>query len=360
MCAMRVERAACGVGFVASRRGAAERGVVEAALHALRCVEHRGACAADGLTSDGAGLMTDLPYALFGYPPESVAVAFLFLPSDALRSTKAFDIFADTFEFYDLHVLESRDVPTNPTVLGPIARRTLPTLRQAIIKRPAQARTLAAFERQLYAAKQMTRKRWRKYGLDTSCFFTSLSATTVVYKALVRAAELDRFYLDLQHPAFVSRFALFHRRFSTNTRTAWDRAQPFRLIAHNGEINTIAGNRAWAASRERSLGLEAGELLTQAGISDTGSLNEMIEALRHRSGMLSLAEALAVVMPPAENNAYHTFWGRALEPWTARRLSPSPTGRSSAHGLTGTASVRAAGWKPTTPSIWRPRLASSL
>lgn len=312
---MRVERSSCGVGFVASRRGAAERGVVTAALHALRRVEHRGACAADGLTGDGAGLMTDLPHALFGYPPESVAVAFLFLPADGVQSAKAFDVFADTFDFHDLPVLESRDVPTNPTVLGPTARRTLPTLKQAVVKRPPQARTLAAFDRLLYAAKQMTRKRWRKCGLETSCFFASLSATTVVYKALTRAADLDRFYLDLQHPAFASRFALFHRRFSTNTRAAWDRAQPFRLIAHNGEINTIAGNRAWAASRERSLGLEAGELLTQSGISDTGSLNEMIEALRHRSGVLSLAEALAIVMPPAENDPYHTFWGRALEPW---------------------------------------------
>lgn len=312
---MRVEKSSCGVGFIASRRGVAERNVVDAALHALCCVEHRGACAADGRTSDGAGLLTDLPFALFGYPPESVAVAFLFLPVEPVRSARAFDILAETFDFHDLHVLESRDVPTNPTVLGPVARQLLPTLKQAIIKRPPQARTLAAFERLLYAAKQMTRKRWRKQGLDTSSFFASLSPTTIVYKALVRAADLDRFYLDLQHPAFVSRFAIFHRRFSTNTRTAWDRAQPFRLIAHNGEINTIAGNRAWAYSRERSLGLEAGELLTHGNISDTGSLNEMIEALRYRSGVLSLAEALAIVMPPAENDAYHTFWGRALEPW---------------------------------------------
>ena len=312
---MRLEKSSCGVGFIASRRGVPERGVVEAALHALRCVEHRGACAADGRTSDGAGLLTDLPYALFGYPPESIAVAFLFLPAEPARSAHAFDILAETFDFHDLHVLESRDVPTNPTVLGPIARQLLPTLKQAVIKRPPQARTLTAFERLLYAAKQMTRKRWRKQGLDTSCFFASLSPTTIVYKALVRAGDLDRFYLDLQHPTFVSRFALFHRRFSTNTRTAWDRAQPFRLIAHNGEINTIAGNRAWAYSRERSLGLEAGELLTHGNISDTGSLNEMVEALRYRSGVLSLAEALAIVMPPAESDAYHTFWGRALEPW---------------------------------------------
>ncbi|MGQ9897748.1 MAG: glutamate synthase large subunit [Acidobacteriota bacterium] len=312
---MRLEKSSCGVGFVASRRGVAERGILAAALHALRCVEHRGACAADGHTSDGAGILTDLPFDLFGYSPGSIAVAFLFLPAEPTRSACAFDILAETFDFYDLHVLESRDVPTNPTVLGAIARQLLPTLKQAVIKRPSQARTLAAFERLLYAAKQMTRKRWRKQGLETSCFFVSLSPTTIVYKGLVRAGDLDRFYLDLQHPAFVSRFALFHRRFSTNTRTAWDRAQPFRLIAHNGEINTIAGNRSWAYSRERSLGLEAGELLTHGNISDTGSLNEMIEALRYRSGVLSLAEALAIVMPPAENDAYHTFWGRALEPW---------------------------------------------
>src|SRR5262249_36614119 len=122
-------------------------------------------------------------------------------------------------------------------------------------------------------------------------------------------------------PKFVSRFAMFHRRFSTNTTTSWDKAQPFRLIGHNGEINTIEGNRSWAYSCEKSMGLPRNELLTHEGISDSGSLNEMVEALMYRSSLPHIEDALTLMVPPADrDNSYYKFWGRAMEPWDGPAL----------------------------------------
>lgn len=310
------ERSACGVGFVVNRSGQRSHGVLQEALAALARVEHRGACGADGITGDGAGIMTDIPFDLLGYERGKIAVATLFMPADRARSRLALQVFEDTFSFMGLRVLEYREVPCDESVLGTEARNRLPSIKHAIIERPIHCRTDEAFNKLLYLAKQKTRTRERGSGIIQEFFFTSLSTTTIVYKALTNAYDLPRFYRDLQNPSFTTRFALFHRRFSTNTRTSWDKAQPFRLIAHNGEINTIAGNRAWALSRERALGLPPDELLTHEGISDSGSLNEMVEALKYRSSIPHLEDLLAIVMPPADlNNSYYQFWARALEPW---------------------------------------------
>jgi glutamate synthase domain-containing protein 2/glutamate synthase domain-containing protein 3 len=164
--------------------------------------------------------------------------------------------------------------------------------------------------------KQEIRTKQAEQGINKEFFFTSLSGRTIVYKALTMAEVLHKFYLDLQNPAFSTRFAMFHRRFSTNTRTSWDKAQPFRLIAHNGEINTIAGNRSWAHSRERSMGLMRDQILTRTGISDSGSLNEMVEALCYRSAIPHIEDILAIMMPPAQGlSEFYKFWSRAMEPW---------------------------------------------
>lgn len=309
----RNEHAACGVGFTASRHGHYSHQNLQRALKALCGVEHRGACAADGKSSDGAGIMTDIPFELLGYEPGKIAVATLFMPAEAERKATALEVFEKTFLFYGLKIIDYRQVPTEPDVLGPIARESLPAITQAIIERPAHCRTDAAFDRLLYAAKQHVRTQQREHGIVKAFFFASLSANTIVYKALTTAADLPRFYPDLRNPAYKTRFALFHRRFSTNTRTAWDKVQPFRLIGHNGEINTIAGNRSWALSREKSLGLQSDELLTLKGISDSGTLNELAEALKYRSSIPHLEDILAIMIPPAhDNNRYYNFWGRAL------------------------------------------------
>jgi glutamate synthase domain-containing protein 2/glutamate synthase domain-containing protein 1/glutamate synthase domain-containing protein 3 len=309
------ERSACGVGFVAGRKNVASHEHLAQALYALRCVEHRGACGADGLSSDGAGLMTDIPFEYFGYDKGSVAIAVLFIALGTEAQRQTLKIFSDTFAFFGLPIESYRDVPINPDVLGAEARRSMPAIKHVIIRRPDHCRTDASFNKLLYTAKQLARTRVSEHGLD-EFFFASISTNTIVYKALTPADRLEKFYLDLQQPTFKTRFAMFHRRFSTNTRTAWDKAQPFRLIAHNGEINTIAGNRSWGYSREKSLGLREGELLTHHGISDTGTLNEMVEALLYRSSIPSLKDVLSILVPPANSKKpFYKFWSRAMEPW---------------------------------------------
>ncbi|NTW48676.1 MAG: glutamate synthase large subunit [Chlorobiales bacterium] len=310
------EKAACGVGFITSRKGISNHEHLQQALHALRCVEHRGACAVDQISSDGAGIMTDIPFELFGFEKGTMAVMTLFLPSDPERLRIILKMLAETFDFMGLKIESYRDVPIDPSVLGPEALSTLPVIKQAFIARPSHCRTDASFNALLFHAKQRMRLRTRGEGIFSEYFFTSISSNTIVYKALTKSDALDKFYLDLQNPKFKTRFALFHRRFSTNTRTSWDKAQPFRIIAHNGEINTIAGNRSSAASREKSLGLIPNELITHHGISDSGNLNEMVEALHYRSSLARIEDILAIMVPPADvRNNYYKFWRRAMEPW---------------------------------------------
>ena len=310
------EKSACGVGFIASRTNSYSHENLKKALHALSCVEHRGACNADRISSDGAGIMADIPFELFGYERGEVAVATIFAPHDPQRRRKALRVFENTFEFYGLKVLEYRQVPVDPTVLGEIARSTMPYILHAFIERPDHCRTDSSFDKLLYTAKQMTRTKEKAEGIVREFFFASLSARTIVYKALTKANALKEFYPDLKNPDFKTRFALFHRRFSTNTRTSWDKTQPFRIIAHNGEINTITGNRSWAVSREKYLGVPKDELLTREQISDSGSLNEMVESLTYRSSIPFVEDILAIMIPPAsQDNDYYKFWSRAMEPW---------------------------------------------
>ncbi len=310
------ESSACGVGFITSRNREYSHHHLQEGIHALKCVEHRGACAADGITGDGAGIMTDIPFDMLGFEKDTVAVATLFLSQNTVKKNTSLKIFEETFAFLGLEVIDYRDVPINIDALGPDAKETVPAIKQAIIQRPDRCKTNLSFDKRLYAAKQLTRTKLAERSLADALFFTSLSAQTIVYKALSQANALDQFYLDLQNPKYTTRFCLFHRRFSTNTRTSWDKVQPFRLIGHNGEINTIAGNRSWAKSREKMLGVERNEILTREGISDSGSLNEMVEALRYRSSIPNVEDILAIMMPPAsESNDFYKFWSRAMEPW---------------------------------------------
>ena len=315
------EKSACGVGFIVSRNQEYSNEHLKKGLHALRCVEHRGACAADGLTGDGAGIMTDISFELFGYEPDTVAVATLFLSKNKSEQLKALKVFESTFSLFGLDVLEYRDVPVNNLVLGESASQSVPDIKHAVINRPRRAITMLSFDKRLYTAKQLTKSKLYHLKLEEALFFTSLSAKTIVYKALTQSHSLEEFYLDLKNPNYVTRFCLFHRRFSTNTTTSWDKAQPFRLIGHNGEINTIAGNRSWAKSREKMIGAEKNEILTRENISDSGSLNEMVESLRYRSSIPNVEDILAICMPPAtEGNKFYKFWSRAMEPWDGPAL----------------------------------------
>ena len=210
------ESSACGVGFLASLKGSYRHEHLQQGLHALRCVEHRGACGADRLSGDGAGIMTDIPFDLLGYEHNTIALATLFLPSHPERQRKVLNIFSQTFSFYGLDVLEYRDVPVDVSVLGGEALRSLPKILQAVIARPVYCRTDFSFDRLLYSAQRHTLSKLKERGVREDIFFASLSANTVTYKAMVPSSLLDRFYLDLQDARFRTRFVLFHRRFSTN------------------------------------------------------------------------------------------------------------------------------------------------
>ncbi len=319
------EKSACGVGFVINRLGQASNAILQTTLQALRCQEHRGGCDVDFLTADGSGIMTDIPFKMLGFEKGEIAVASIFLPQNPDRARRSLKIFEEVFDFMGLEIKEYREIPMNKSILGKKALASLPPMLHAIIKRPDHCRTDHAFDKLLYLANMFNRMHQRKKNQANEnvreFFFNSLSANTIVYKGLVTANALSEFYLDLQNPAFTTRFGLFHRRFSTNTVSTWDKAQPFRLIGHNGEINTIAGNRSNAFSREKTIGLRKEELLTRFNISDSGSMNEMVEAVSYRSSLHDLEGVMSIMMPPADlSNPYYKFWSRAMEPWDGPAL----------------------------------------
>ena len=310
-----MEKDGCGVGFIVSLKNVRTHSTLEKGIHALNCVEHRGGVGPDNI-GDGAGIMTSIPYELFNRERDTFAVAFLFIPQDTARQKISLQVFEETFWQYGLKVAEYREVPIDPSVLSPLALKIMPKIIQAVILRPDHCRTIYSFERLLYHARQTTRSKEKENGIHHEFFFASLSPRNIIYKALCRSEDLGKLYLDLQDKNYKANFALFHRRFSTNTISTWDKVQPFRLIAHNGEINTIEGNRAWAITREKDLGLRKDELVTHSGISDSGSLNEIAEALRYRSSIPKLAETLAILIPPADPQSdYYKFWSRGMEPW---------------------------------------------
>jgi glutamate synthase domain-containing protein 2/glutamate synthase domain-containing protein 3/glutamate synthase domain-containing protein 1 len=273
--------------------------------------------------------MTDIPFKLLGYERHKVAVASLFAPQDAVRRSEVLKVFEDTFEFFGLKVISYREVPVDLEILGTLARQSVPAILHALIERPPHCSTGYTFDQLLYDARQLLRSKMRDKGYVREFFFTSLSSKTIIYKGMLRSSDLSKFYPDLQNPQYRTRFALFHRRFSTNTRTSWDKAQPFRMIGHNGEINTIAGNRSWAYSRERNLGVRKDELLTHEGLSDSGNLNEMVEALRFRSSMPDLEDILAIMVPPfGKPTHFYEFWSRAMEPWDGPAFITFSDGRT--------------------------------
>jgi glutamate synthase domain-containing protein 2/glutamate synthase domain-containing protein 1/glutamate synthase domain-containing protein 3 len=309
-----VEKDGCGVGFLVSLKNESTHEILEQGIHALECMEHRGGVGPDTI-GDGAGIMTSIPFELFNRERDTFAVAFLFIPQDLEKQKQSLKVFEETFWQYGLKIVEYREVPINTAVLSSLSLKIMPKIIQAIITRPDHCRTLYSFERLLYHARQTTRSKEKENGIY-DFFFSSLSPRNIIYKALCRSEDLSLFYLDLKNKSYKTNFSLFHRRFSTNTVSTWDKTQPFRLIAHNGEINTIEGNRAWAITREKDLGLKADELVTHEGISDSGSLNEIAEGLRYRSSIPKLAETMAILIPPANTDSnYYKFWSRGMEPW---------------------------------------------
>jgi glutamate synthase domain-containing protein 1 len=232
------ERDSCGIGFVADVRGRASRDVLDAALEGLKRVGHRGALAADGITGDGAGVLLPIPVPLVPGPWCGLAMVFL-------REDEARVRIEDACRAEGLGVVGWRSVPTDPRALGDGARTSAPLVDQLVIERPYGVGSDEA-ERRAYQAR-------RRLAGDRGAYVCSLSFRTVTYKALCAAGQLASFYPDLNDPGFAVPFAIFHQRFSTNTEPSWERAQPFRLLCHNGEINAIDGN----VNAMRARGLQA-------------------------------------------------------------------------------------------------------
>jgi glutamate synthase (NADPH/NADH) large chain/glutamate synthase (ferredoxin) len=252
------EHDACGVGFVARATGERSHEIVRLALQAVARVAHRGAASIDQ-SGDGAGLLTQIPIRFFhreayrlGLPlHQPFAVGSCFLPPEAEAFATSTRLIEQAMAFNGLPLLGWRDVPTDPAALGPGARASAPRILQLFVGQPADIDDADSWERRLYLARRDIERDAGPLGLDL--FIASLSCRTIVYKGLLNGTQLATFFPDLRYPEFESAVAVFHQRYSTNTLPSWPLAQPFRMIAHNGEINTLWGNRNAMAAREANL-----------------------------------------------------------------------------------------------------------
>ncbi|MBF2063396.1 MAG: glutamate synthase subunit alpha [Calothrix sp. C42_A2020_038] len=308
------ERDACGVGFIAHFRNQASHDVVEKALQALTCLEHRGGCSADQDSGDGAGILTAIPWELFQQEFESLdihsgtkkyAVGMVFLPQETQAAKEARSIVEKITSEEKLTVLGWRVVPVKPDLLGVQARENLPRIEQVLIV--SEDKSGDSLEQKLYITRRRIFKAIQNISSSEDFYIASLSSRTIVYKGMVRSAVLGEFYTDLQQSAYKSSFAVYHRRFSTNTMPKWPLAQPMRLLGHNGEINTLLGNINWMMAREASLDHPIWESrfnelkpFVQIDNSDSATLDNVLEVLV-RSGRSPL-EALMIMVPEAYNN----------------------------------------------------------
>jgi glutamate synthase (ferredoxin) len=349
------DHAACGVGLVARVSGEPSREVVELALGALAAMEHRGGVGADGEASDGAGVLTAIPWRVLepwlaeqrvAEPrPFSTAVGMVFLPREPGKRSLARELVAKALRDEGLVVVGWRPVPLRPQALPAGVRERHPHVEQVVAQSPMLAGD--ELERALLLARRAVGRALLRQPvirrLD-DLYICSLSSRTVVYKGMVTSPVLPEFYPDLQDPGFVSHFAVLHRRFSTNTAPKWSLAQPMRLLAHNGEINTLLGNLAWMRAREPELaapvwGARIAELLpvVHGDSSDSGALDKFVELLV-RSGRSPL-EALMMAMPAAYEQAgaddagdprvtaFYDYYAGLQEAWDGPALVAFADGR---------------------------------
>ena len=341
----RNEHDACGVGFVANIKGARSHEIIGLGLQLLINLDHRGAVGADPLVGDGAGILIQIPDPLFREwakdtgvtlpAPGKYAVAMCFLP----REAKAREIVVKQFEHFikveGQVLLGWRDVPTDPAGLGKTVLDGMPLIRQAIIASGPHTRDQDHFERKLLTIRKQTQNplaalaKKHKLPAINQLYMPSLSTRTVVYKGLLLAHDVGRFYRDLQNPLTVSAVALVHQRFSTNTFPSWKLAHPYRYIAHNGEINTVRGNVNWINARRRGmeselLGPDLDKMwpLIPHGQSDTACLDNALELLV--AGGYPLAHAVMMLIPEAwagnksmspTRKAFYEYHAALMEPW---------------------------------------------
>ncbi|ENV4538782.1 glutamate synthase large subunit [Salmonella enterica] len=327
-----LEKDNCGFGLIAHIEGEPSHKVVRTAIHALARMQHRGAILADGKTGDGCGLLLQKPDRFFRIVAEergwrlakNYAVGMIFLNKDPELAAASRHIVEEELQQETLSIVGWRDVPTNEGVLGEIALSSLPRIEQIFVNAPAGWRP-RDMERRLFIARRRIEKRLQN---DKDFYVCSLSNLVNIYKGLCMPADLPRFYLDLADLRLESAICLFHQRFSTNTVPRWPLAQPFRYLAHNGEINTITGNRQWARARTYKFQTplipdlqSAAPFVNETG-SDSSSLDNMLELLL--AGGMDIIRAMRLLVPPAwQNNpdmdqdlrAFFDFNSMHMEPW---------------------------------------------
>ncbi len=327
------EHDACGVGMLVNIHGGKSHEIVESALKVLENMQHRGAEGADNKTGDGAGIMLQIPHEfilLQGIPvPEKgkYGTGLLFLPKNLNDQALLLEIVTKEIEKEGLSLMHLRDVPTNPSILGKDALASEPDVKQVFITGFTDSETA---ERKLYIIRKRIETLVNSSSIDSKkeFYIVSLSSKSIIYKGMLSSSQLRHYFPDLTNSYFTSGLALVHSRFSTNTFPTWSLAQPFRLLAHNGEINTIRGNRGWMEARESVLSSPLlGDLkdirpIVQKGMSDSASLDNVLEFLV-MSG-LSLPHAMAMLVPESFNEknpisedlkAFYEYHSILMEPW---------------------------------------------
>jgi glutamate synthase (NADPH/NADH) large chain len=329
----RFERDSCGFGLIAHLNGKASHKIVATAVQALERLTHRGAVASDGLTGDGCGLLMSMPESYLEKIARQAgigvsagfAAGVVFLNPGAEGAARAKQTLEQALELEGVRALGWREVPVDQSVCGEQALRSLPRIEQVFAERP-EGDSDARFNRRLYMARR--RSEVALGDRDPVFYVASLSCTTIGYKAMVMPAYLTQFYPDLASPELESAICVFHQRFSTNTWPQWRLAQPFRYLAHNGEINTIEGNRNWAAARASKFrtpllpSLSDVQPVVSSSGSDSCSLDNMLEMLLQ--GGMDIMQAMRLLIPPAwqtvdtmdpDLRAFYEYYGMHMEPW---------------------------------------------
>ena len=326
-----VQKDNCGFGLIAHQHGETSHKLIKTAISALDRMQHRGGIASDGKTGDGCGLLIQKPDSFFRVIAEEnnwklgrkYAVGMIFLNPDPIEAALSKKILEEEFSRETLTLVGWRTVPTDVSILGPIAAGNLPTIEQVFVDAPPGWRK-RDLERRLY----MARRRAEKRITDERFYIASLSCLVTIYKGLMMPVDLPNFYLDLADIRMQSAICVFHQRFSTNTSPQWHLAQPFRYLAHNGEINTIRGNRQWSRARTYRFKSpllpdlhDAAPFVNESG-SDSSSLDNMLELFL--AGGMDLYRAMRLLMPPAWQNsplmdndlkAFYEFNSMHMEPW---------------------------------------------
>ncbi|WP_340113487.1 glutamate synthase large subunit [Maribellus mangrovi] len=325
----------CGIGFVAHIKGKPSHDIVNRGLEVLRNMDHRGATSADNSTGDGAGMLMQIPHEFITDvlkmnvgPQGKYGTGLVFLPKDEIEANVCTEILTKHVEAEGLTLLGFRDVPVDASAPGEIAKTTEPFIKQIFVKADLEK---DALERKLYIVRKLAEKEVRESNLNykDSFYQPSLSAKIIVYKGMLTPDQLKAYYVDFKNEKFKSAIALVHSRFSTNTFPTWDLAQPFRIVAHNGEINTVKGNRLWMQAREALMKSEVfGEDLkkllpvVEPGKSDSASFDNVLEFL-HMTGR-SLPHSLCMMIPESFNKknpipeslkAFYEYHSTIMEPW---------------------------------------------